>query len=286
VTAHDDNRGAFARVVRSLDPYLGDLVFVGGWAHRLFALHELASPIDFQPLMTADTDIATPQRLRPRASSIRQLLQDNGFEEELSGDERPPVSEYRLGEEEGAFYVEFISPQAGGANKRDGSSDATVGIAGITAQKLKYLDVLFVHPWSVRLNASNGFPLGKDGLTVKIPNAPSYLMHKVLVLRERKLDKQSKDILYIHDTLLMFAAAFDRLRVAARTVAKDVHPNWLRTFNERRSMQFAAVDDRIRGAERIALETGRASPPSSEQIRRICQAGLDHIFGPGGPASR
>ncbi len=37
------DRAAFAQVVMALRPYLGELVFVGGWAHRLHALHELAS---------------------------------------------------------------------------------------------------------------------------------------------------------------------------------------------------------------------------------------------------
>src|SRR5712692_4451773 len=73
----------------ALRPYLGELVFVGGWAHRLHALHELASRLDFQPLMTADTDIAARPGLRIRGSSIRELLQKNGFEEKLSGDENP-----------------------------------------------------------------------------------------------------------------------------------------------------------------------------------------------------
>jgi len=162
---------AFARVVRALHPYLDELVFVGGWAHRLLALHELAGALDFQPLMTSDADIATPSRSRVQGSSMRDLLRQNGFTEELSGDERPPVTGYRLGEEEGALYVEFLAPQAGGPTRRDGSSDATIEVAGITAH------------------------------------------------------------------------------------------------------------DRLRNAERIARESGRASPPTADQIRLVCQQGLEHIFG-------
>ncbi len=214
------DRAAFAKVVMALSPYLGELVFVGGWAHRLHALHELASRLDFQPLMTADTDIAARPGLRIRGSSIRELLQKNGFEEKLSGDENPPVSEYRLGGEEGSLYVEFLAPQSGGTTRRDGSPDATVNVAGVSAQRLKYLDVLLIEPWAVQLNESNGYPLGKEGLRVRIPNAAAYLMHKVLVLNERKHGKQPKDVLYIHDTLLMFSAALGQLQVSARVVAQ------------------------------------------------------------------
>jgi len=81
------DRTAFARVVRALRPYLDELVFVGGWAHRLLALHELAGALDFQPLMTSDADIATEGRSRVQGSSMRDLLRQNGFTEELSGDE-------------------------------------------------------------------------------------------------------------------------------------------------------------------------------------------------------
>jgi Nucleotidyltransferase len=275
-----DDKAAFARVVTALRPYLGDVVFAGGWAHRLLALHELASPLDFQPVATADTDIATPGRLESRGLSIRELLQQAGFMEYLSGYETPPISGYRLGEEKGALYVEFLSPQSGGPNKRDGSSDATVAVAGVMAQELKYLEVLFSEPWSLQLNEANGFPLGKEGVAVRVPNPAAYLMHKVLVLAERKLNKQAKDVLYIHDTLLMFAGAFEQLRVAARLVTQAAHPKWVQTFHDLRKGQFRAVDDRLRGAARIAVESGRAAV-SPEEMQRVCSQGLERVFGSG-----
>jgi hypothetical protein len=188
-----DDRAAFAKVVTALRPYLRDLVFAGGWAHRLLALHELANPVDFQPLATADADVAAPTRLEVRGPSIRALLQQAGFKEELSGDETPPVSEYRLGAEEGALYLEFLSPQMGGPNRRDGSVDATIAVGGVTAQKLKYLEILFYEPWLVQLNEANGFVgLGKEGVAVRVPNPAAYIMHKVLVLPERKSNKHPK----------------------------------------------------------------------------------------------
>jgi hypothetical protein len=104
-------------------------------------------------------------------------------------------------------------------------------------------------------------------------------MQKVLVLPERKHGKQSKDVLYIHDTLLMFRGAFDKLRLHARLVAEKVHPKWVQTFHEHRRALFDAVDDQLRGAERIARESGRASPPSADQILLVCRQGLERLFG-------
>jgi len=52
-----DEREAFSRLVLALRPYLDRLVIVGGWAHRLFALHELARPVNFAPLMKQSKDL-------------------------------------------------------------------------------------------------------------------------------------------------------------------------------------------------------------------------------------
>ena len=52
----------FARLVDALEPWLDQVVIIGGWAHRLYRLHPLAQPLDYEPLGTFDTDIAVPLR--------------------------------------------------------------------------------------------------------------------------------------------------------------------------------------------------------------------------------
>jgi hypothetical protein len=53
-----DNLGSFARLVTAIRPWLGQLVVVGGWAHRLHRFHPLANPPSHPPLTTRDTDLA------------------------------------------------------------------------------------------------------------------------------------------------------------------------------------------------------------------------------------
>ena len=53
----------FVRIVKSLRPYLDQLVFVGAWCHRLLRFHPLAAPPSFDPLMTEDADVAMPVTL-------------------------------------------------------------------------------------------------------------------------------------------------------------------------------------------------------------------------------
>ena len=36
----------FARLVDALEPWLDQVVIIGGWAHRLYRLHPLAQPLD------------------------------------------------------------------------------------------------------------------------------------------------------------------------------------------------------------------------------------------------
>lgn len=57
MTAERDDE-KFAVLVDALGPYLGRVVIVGGWAHRLFRHHPLAQTMPYRPLMTRDTDVA------------------------------------------------------------------------------------------------------------------------------------------------------------------------------------------------------------------------------------
>jgi hypothetical protein len=53
----------FARLIDTLHPWLDQVVITGGWAHRLYRLHSLAQPLDYEPLGTIDTDVAVPAHL-------------------------------------------------------------------------------------------------------------------------------------------------------------------------------------------------------------------------------
>jgi hypothetical protein len=49
-----------------------------------------------------------------------------------------------LGAEGEGFYAEFLTPLVGSGIKRGGKPDATLAKAGITAQKIRHLDILLV----------------------------------------------------------------------------------------------------------------------------------------------
>jgi hypothetical protein len=94
---------AFARLVTALRPWLGQLVVVGGWAHRLHRFHRLATPPDHLPLRTRDTDLAfSPDEVL--AGDVGTALTDAGFTERIPQDRRlapenvQRACEYGLGE--------------------------------------------------------------------------------------------------------------------------------------------------------------------------------------------
>jgi hypothetical protein len=59
---------AFSRFVLALEPWLGEAVVIGGWAHRLYRLDPRARKLDYLPLTTLDGDVAVPQKLKKQES--------------------------------------------------------------------------------------------------------------------------------------------------------------------------------------------------------------------------
>ena len=170
---------AFARLVDALRPWLGHLVIVGGWAHRLPRFPSLPSALTPLPLRTRDADLAL-SIYAPLAGDIRAALDKAGFHEDFSGEHTPPVTRYRLGVEDGGFYAEFLTPLQGDGLRRSGRPDVTVSKAGITAQKLRHLDLLLIAPWTVHVGPENEVPVTAP-VDVRLANPVSFVVQKLLI---------------------------------------------------------------------------------------------------------
>lgn len=268
MTAERDDE-KFVQLADAIGPYLDRVVIVGGWAHRLFRNHPLAQALHYAPLMTRDTDVAIPPGMRIDEGNLRERLLARGFTEEFLGDDRPPVTHYQLGGDDAGFYVEFLTPLAGGEFRRDGTRDVTTSVAGVSAQKLRHLDVLLIAPWSVTL------ALAGVSTKVRIANPVSYIVQKLLVSGKRKPGERAKDVLYIHDTLELFAGSIPDLR---RLWGDAVRPA-LGSRAEAKARQttrrlFAGVTETVRESARMA--TGRAVSPDG--LLELCALGLKHIL--------
>jgi hypothetical protein len=268
-----EDAASFARLITALRPWLGHLVVAGGWAHRLHRLHPLAHNPAHEPVRTRDVDFALSLRA-PVVGDINEALGAAGFSRTFLGEDAPPVTHYNLDDDAG-FYAEFLVPLEGSEIRRDGKRDVAVSLAGITAQKLRHLDLLLVAPWSVSVGANTGVPLERPA-DVLLPNPVSFVVQKLLIHEKRRPNKQAQDILYIHDTLELFGGVLDELRSLWIDHVRPSMPN--KTAKRAEALAhttFERVTDTIREAVRIPQD--RSLTPDA--LRAACEYGLGEILG-------
>jgi hypothetical protein len=276
MTSTDHDLRQFARLVDALDPWLDRVLFIGGWAHRLYRERPEAARLAYPPLRTGDVDVALDPKALERNAGIRERLAASGFREEFLGDDQPPVTHYALGAEVSGFYVEFLTPLRGGDRRRDGSRDVTQRIAGVTAQKLRYLDILLLEPRPVTIGEERGVPLARPA-TILLPNPVSFIVQKLLIRSRRKKADRAKDALYVHDTIELFAADLDALHALfvgriAPTLSRPA-----RLALQRATAGYDEVGDDVREASLIAGTRGLT--PS--MITGVCRLGLQRIIAGG-----
>jgi hypothetical protein len=266
---------SFARLLDALHPWTDQLVIVGGWAHRLHRFHPLAHPPTYEAIRTKDADLAFSSSA-PIDGDIAAALKNASFVEELSGEEMPPVTQYRLGTDDEGFFAEFLTPLHGSGTKRSGRPDATVATAGITAQKLRHLELLLVRPWSLRLSNQVGVPV-RDPVAINLANPVSFIAQKLLIQKHRKPNKQAQDVLYLHDTLELFGGELAVLRKLWNEEVRPTLPETTaRTVDRLQRDYFGSISDVIRNAARIPQD--RVVTP--ERMQALCSFGLQEIFGP------
>lgn len=268
-----DDGEAFGRLLDALRPWHRHLVLVGGWAHRLHRFHPLADPPAYLPIRTRDADFAIPPAVR-LAGDISAALERAGFEEEFSGEEHSPAAQYHLGDADRGFHVEFLAPLTGSGRRRDGRADATVKRAGVVAQKLRYVDVLLVKPWTVGLSQDVGVALPEPAEIV-LANPVTFIAQKLVIHNQRPPAKRAQDVLYIHDTLDLFGPRLESLRELWVDEVQPELPERVARDVVQLQEQFATITDAVRGATRIA----QARALSPERVREACTYGLAEVFG-------
>lgn len=269
-----DVNDEFSRLILALEPWLSQIVIIGGWAYSLYRFDPAAQQLSYPPLMTIDADIAAPITLRNSGQDIRKRLLAYGFEEELLGQDNPPVTQYRLADAQTGFYAEFLSPLIGKELGRTGEHKVTRRIGGVVSQQLRYLDILLQAPWTATLDKSKGFSFN-DALQIKIANPVSFIAHKILIRNRRKPANFSKDILYIHDTMQIFGGRLPELKEQWTKNFKPVlPPKRIKEIERGIVSAFKDVTDAIRDASRMAA-IRHLSP---EAVRETCYIGLSRLF--------
>ncbi|UVE69241.1 nucleotidyltransferase domain-containing protein [Burkholderia pyrrocinia] len=275
----------FSNLARALAPWRAKIVFIGGWAFRLYSYEPRAWKSDHKPIFTQDADVAYAERERLEGD-IKKALEGAGFKEEpsLAGGFKPPAMRYTLGETANGFYAEFLTPLTGSPLRRNKSTrqmeqDATEANAGVVAQKLRHLEVLLHEPWIVTIPVEES-GLGEALADLRIPNPVSFMVQKLLIRDDRNPEKRAQDVLYIHDAMLLFGGAIE----------EDLAPVWMRlegtlSAAQRKSVDagveafFTEVSDTIRAAADIPRPDRQMEP---EDMLRLCRNGFEALFGKAG----
>jgi hypothetical protein len=239
----------FGTLLAALEPWLDQVVIIGGWAHRLYRLHPKAHQPDYRPLMTLDADIALPKNLPMQVGNMRDRLLAYGFTEEFSGETQPPATHYHLGDENTGFYAEFLTSLKGSALDRKQARKVTTAIAGITTQQLRHIDLLLDKPWAIHFESEQFTG------NVQIANPVAFRAQKILIRGARGRADRAKDILYIHDTLEVFGAQLNDLAdLWSNDVALQLPPKASKAVSEASGDLFGTITEMFAGRPRFLLK--------------------------------
>ncbi|QHE91180.1 hypothetical protein PI93_004615 [Pandoraea fibrosis] len=269
----------FSLLAVTLEPWRKQIVFIGGWAFRLYRYEPRAYTADHIPIFTRDADVAYDKR-EPLEGDIKKALAGAGFAEEpnLAGEFRPPAMRYNLSDGTNGFYAEFLTPLTGSGKKRDEhgvlQDDATEQHAGVVAQKLRYLEVLLYDPWFVTIPKDES-GLGEAVADLRVPNPVSFMIQKLLIRDKRVGKKRAQDVLYIHDTLQIFNGAIETdLAPIWKKLENTQHPNQQKSVRDGVKELFSEMNDVIREAAEISPD--KKEP---EAMLKLCKEGFEELFG-------
>lgn len=251
------------RVLSAIRPNLKDFVLVGGFASYLYQFHDRAKPTNLSSLLTYDIDLASGGKIRVRGGkSVHQSLLEIGLEEEFTGNCTPPLVRYFPKDRKPPIYVEFLTPLHGSEIKR-GVSDITENIqSDLSAQKLRFLDLLLKNPWEINTSSVPAFSKYSK-LVVKIPHPSMFIMQKILISERRTGKSRPKDFAYIYQILAY-------LRDDSEILAKEYkvlidNPEWKKWYK-----RFIRLSEEIFGTSQ------RDGPIEASKI--LVQATPEMIF--------
>lgn len=188
-----DSHEIFAKTIISLEPYLNDIVLIGGWVHALYLAD--ANTQD-SPVLTYDIDFSIPQKLLTEG---RRELLDLALE---AGFEIDPISELdgaslRLthpGPDNALIDLDLITE---GLTPR--AAVQIEGQANLVAQAYPGQKILLENT-KVVLAGPEIHDLLSPPRSIRVPVPAAYVLHKALSSGTRvNWLKKAKDLVYLYE---------------------------------------------------------------------------------------
>lgn len=183
----------FARVVIAMQPYIDDIVFVGGWVHALY----LAEVNDSGAVQTEDIDVTLPRTLLTGdRAALLDLAGDAGFERDPISDmdDVAPWMVYRNADGL-TIPIDFLTE---GDPRRPVE---IVGQPGLLAQGYPGQQML-LESWRWLEVGSTFHPLLEPARRIRVPTLGAYVVQKSMSSAMRgNRSKAAKDLVYIFEIL-------------------------------------------------------------------------------------
>jgi len=227
-----------------LRPYLDDIVVIGGVANALLRHHPLAASTDIPVLGTTDIDLATLERIsRKGRPPLTDLLRDAGVAPTYQPEHSPPVIKF-VGKADPNLEIEFLCPLKGSEYRRSGKRQVAASIQeDVTAQQLRYLDLLLFEPWSLDAHQVPVLKSLPTRTVVRLPNPASFVMQKVLIRSQGRSPAHcEKDCGYIYETAVTFRDAVPELSALASRLKNHVSKSWWQRFDRDFRALFGGPD--------------------------------------------
>lgn len=197
--------------MKTLRPYLNDLVLCGAWAWYLY--RRCLAPGRWIPAdFTRDLDCIGRERLPVRGALLLDLLEDGDFEWVPRGAETPPVAHFAWpGRDRAEVEIEFLVPARG-----DGARRIVELQPNLTAQALRHLEILTDEPLEIVIDDRSTLAAELEFRgSVRVPRVGHFAIQKALIHDRRNRAEQVKDLFYVFELI-------DRENGLAKVVSEDV----------------------------------------------------------------
>jgi hypothetical protein len=270
------------RFLKVLGPYSRNAVVAGGMVPVIYRHLQAASAVRQRPMTTLDLDIAIPGKIRITGDkSISTLISEGGFDRHLRGSTHPPTTVYqhcRHGKELSNIYVELLTPLEGSDTAKDGSRKIQEEIqTSVTAQYIRYLDLLLIDPISVPCEAVPNLGITDPDIELRIPTPGMYIVQKVLCRASRRANKKDKDLAYIYDVVSLFRKDWKQIgeAILKQSTANRNYQRWIDTALQSLTQLFnSPVSDGPVAVVREISTTAIGVPPSESAVYQVMTAFL------------